>query len=161
MKHKGISTTIAVIVVLVALGAFEFIRLSHTMQCDTSQLWPCGMRATGTEEIWVTAPYPSGVPISSPLMVTGSAKGSWFFEASFPVTIVDWDGRIIGEGHVQAKGDWMTDKQVLFEGTLEFNPPTCGPTQDYCHRGAVIFRNDNPSGDPAKTKSFELPVIFK
>lgn len=111
-------------------------------------------------EISVTVPAGNAV-VGSPVSIAGSANGSWYFEASFPIIVVDWDGRIIGEGHAQAAGDWMTDKAVPFSASVSFTAPACGATQDYCHRGAIIFKNDNPSGDPARSKSFELPVMFK
>src|SRR5690606_37433420 len=52
----------------------------------------------------------AGEVISSPLVVTGAAKGFWFFEASFPVILTNWDGLIIAEGVATAQGDWMTEE---------------------------------------------------
>src|SRR5450830_1862820 len=48
----------------------------------------------------------SNETVQSPLTITGKARGSWFFEASFPVILTDWDGLIIAQGIAQAKGDW-------------------------------------------------------
>ena len=110
--------------------------------------------------ISVTSPKPWAV-VTSPIRVAGSAHGSWYFEANLPVVVVNWDGLIIGEGHATAKSDWMKDEPVYFEGSVDFTVPTCAAGQDYCRRGAIIFKNDNPSGDPARSKSFELPVLFK
>ncbi|HAH04101.1 TPA: hypothetical protein DCL28_00895, partial [Candidatus Komeilibacteria bacterium] len=36
--------------------------------------------------------------ISSPLTISGRARGSWFFEASFPVKLTDASGQIISQG---------------------------------------------------------------
>lgn len=113
-----------------------------------------------TTEITVASPA-ANAAISSPVSISGSAKGNWYFEASFPIMIVDWDGRIIGEGHAEATSDWMTEARVPFAASISFKAPACGVGQDYCHRGAIIFKNDNPSGDPARSKSFEMPVMFK
>lgn len=98
---------------------------------------------------------PSGASLSSPVTITGEVPGSWSFEASFPVVLVDWDGRIIAEGPAQLTGDWMTEELVPFTVTLEFDPPTDN------HNGALILRTDNPSGLPANDDAVEIPVIFE
>jgi hypothetical protein len=97
--------------------------------------------------------------ISSPVKITGSARGNWYFEASFPVVVVDWDGRIIGQGNAQAKGDWMTTEYVPFEATLTFDKPVNTGPQSI--RGAVILKNDNPSGQASTSKSLEIPIFFQ
>jgi len=97
--------------------------------------------------------------ISSPFTVTGFAKGNWFFEASFPIVVVDWDGRIIGQGIATAKDEWMTEKFVPFEGTITFEKPT--GAEERLRRGAVIFRRDNPSDLPENDAALEIPVYFK
>jgi hypothetical protein len=103
--------------------------------------------------------YPTeGSTISSPITVTGRARGYWFFEASAPVYVVDWDGRIIGQSIVTAEGDWMTESFVPFKGTITFTTPT--NVGEFSNKGAVIFKNDNPSGDPARDKAVEIPIFF-
>ncbi|MDE1975269.1 MAG: hypothetical protein KGI49_02030 [Patescibacteria group bacterium] len=113
-----------------------------------------------SDAVTIDVPQP-GSAVSSPLTFSGSAPGSWYFEASFPVTVVDWDGRIIGQSHAEAQGDWMTTSMVPFSGSVDFTPPQCAASQDYCRRGSVIFKNDNPSGDPSRDKAIEVPVVFK
>ena len=81
--------------------------------------------ASKADLIRVTSPEPYEF-IESPLIVTGEARGYWFFEASFPVTLVDWDGLIIAEGYATAEGDWMTEEFVPFTATLEFEVPAYG-----------------------------------
>jgi len=111
--------------------------------------------------IHVTYPKPNDT-ISSPVTLTGEARGNWYFEASFPIMIVDWDGLIIGQGHAEAQGDWMTTEYVPFKATLEFIRPAISDlNKSYASRGAVIFKNDNPSGDPSKDVAIEVPVLFK
>ncbi len=97
--------------------------------------------------------------VSSPLKVTGSARGNWYFEASFPLFVVDWDGRIIGQGVAQAKGDWMTTEYVPFEASISFEKPANAGPQSL--RGAVILKNDNPSGQASTSRSVEIPVVFR
>ena len=72
-----------------------------------------------------------------------------------PIVVVDWDGRIIGEGYAEALGEWMTEEFVPFAGTVTFDVP------DYKERGAVIFQKNNPSGLPEHDGALEIPVTFK
>jgi len=97
----------------------------------------------------------AGERISSPLMVRGKARGTWFFEASFPVTLTDWDGKIIAEGQAHATSDWMTTDWVPFEATLTFQKPSYG------ERGFLILKKDNPSGLPQYDDSREIMIFFK
>lgn len=101
----------------------------------------------------------AGDRVSSPLTVTGEARGFWFFEASFPVVLVDWDGRIIAEHYATAEGEWMTEEFVPFSFTLEFDTPP-GPGGPI-NRGALILQRDNPSGLPENDAAVEIPIIFE
>lgn len=109
-------------------------------------------------EIFLTNPLPE-TKFESPLKISGRAPGSWFFEASAPVTITDWDGLIIAEGYVTAEGDWMTTNYVPFSGTVEFTKPLC--EADYCKRGSFILRKDNPSGESKFDDAIEFMFEFK
>lgn len=93
--------------------------------------------------------------VQSPLMLSGRAPGNWFFEASAPVTITNWDGLIIGESYITAQGDWMTTDYVPFTGTLSFTNTEYG---DY---GFIIFRKDNASGEPQFDDAVEFKVMFR
>src|SRR3989304_192674 len=84
-----------------------------------------------------------GAEISSPLVVKGRARGTWFFEASFPVIIKDSDGNVLAAVPAQAQGEWMTTDWVPFEVTVEFEADTTVSS-----RGALILQKDNPSGLP-------------
>lgn len=108
-----------------------------------------------TEPIRVDSPRANEV-IHNPLTVTGEARGNWFFEASFPLVVVDWDGLIIGEGFATAEGEWMTEDFVPFTGTVNFDLATNTPYR----RGAVIFKKDNPSGLPEHDDALEIPIEF-
>lgn len=105
--------------------------------------------------IRLSSPRPGEV-VASPLKVTGEARGYWFFEASFPVYVVNWDGLIIGQGIATAKDDWMTEEFVPFEAIIEFEKPTLYP-----ERGALILKKDNPSGLPEHDDALEIPVRFE
>jgi hypothetical protein len=92
--------------------------------------------------------------VTSPLKITGRAPGNWFFEASAPVIITNWNGLIIGESYITAQGDWMTTDYVPFEGTLEFTNTEYG---DY---GFLILQKDNPSGESQFDDAIEFKVLF-
>jgi hypothetical protein len=91
--------------------------------------------------------------ISSPLKIEGEARGTWFFEASFPVKLTDQSGAVIASGIAQAQGDWMTENFVPFKAELVFIPTSIS--------GIIILEKDNPSGLPENSKSIEIPVVFK
>lgn len=97
--------------------------------------------------------------VISPLLISGEARGFWFFEASFPVFLVDWDGRIITQGIATAQDEWMTEDFVPFTAELEFQKPEF--IGDFSKRGALILKKDNPSGLPEHDDALEMPVIFK
>lgn len=92
--------------------------------------------------------------ISSPLIIEGQAKGPWFFEATFPVQLVDVNGNLLAQIALQATEDWMTENYVHFAGQMTFNS---GTNTD----GKLIFNNDNPSDLPQNAKSLEVPVRFQ
>lgn len=101
----------------------------------------------------------SNEEISSPLLMSGQARGYWFFEASFPVILVDWDGKIIAQGIATAQDEWMTEDFVPFKAEIEFEKPEF--IGDFSKRGALIFKKDNPSGLPEHDDALEIPIVFK
>jgi hypothetical protein len=103
--------------------------------------------------IRVNAPSP-GALITSPLTVAGEARGSWYFEASFPVRLVDAEGRELVVVPAQARGEWMTPNFVPFEVQLTFVPPSSPG-------GLLILQKDNPSGLPEHADSLVIPVRFR
>ncbi len=105
------------------------------------------------ELIIIDAPQPDEV-ITSPYTVTGRARGSWFFEATFPVSLrYGNESTEIVETFATADGDWMTEEFVPFSATIEF--PTA--TIDI---GEITFMKSNPSGLPENDMSVTVPVKF-
>jgi hypothetical protein len=103
--------------------------------------------------IEVTLPL-KNANVSSPLVITGQARGAWYFEASAPVELRDAKGKVIAQGHIEAQSDWMTEDFVPFKATLTFAKQPAGST------GTLVLQNDNPSGDPARQKELLIPVKF-
>jgi len=147
-----------VIVALLFILFFQAIFLSHVSIEPIIEL-----KDTITKKppiIEVSYPKSDDI-ISSPFTITGKAKGNWFFEATAPVVLVDWDGLIIAQGFIQTKENWMTENFVQFEGILEFNKPEMASTTDFGKIGTLILKKDNPSGLPQNDYSIEIPVRFK
>ena len=87
-------------------------------------------------------------------VVKGSVPGNWFFEATAPYVVVNWDGLIIGEGFIQATGEWMTTDPVPFVGGVAYElDSSTGNT-----RGVIIFNKANASGLFENDQSVEIPV---
>jgi hypothetical protein len=94
--------------------------------------------------------------ISSPLEITGTARGLWYFEADFPIVLLNSQGDIISQGIATAQDDWMTEEFVPFTTILSFDIPESERGQE----GRLIFQKDNPSGLAENEDSLEFPVIF-
>jgi hypothetical protein len=92
--------------------------------------------------------------IESPLFAKGQARGNWYFEASFPVKVIDDNNFILGIMPAQALGDWMTTDFVPFSVTMPFSVPSTP-------NGKVVFQKDNPSGLPENDAELVVPVSFK
>jgi len=91
--------------------------------------------------------------VFSPLEVFGEARGTWYFEGSFPVHLYDANGVLIGKGVAEAAGDWMTEEFVPFSVTMDFAAPQT-------ETGTLVLFKDNPSGDPANDLKLVTPVKF-
>ncbi|MEX1028052.1 MAG: Gmad2 immunoglobulin-like domain-containing protein [Candidatus Paceibacterota bacterium] len=102
--------------------------------------------------IRVTSPVPNAV-VSSPLTVAGEARGNWYFEADFPVRILDANGNELGVVPAQAQGDWMTAEYVPFSAELTFSTPSTDT-------GTVVFERSNPSGLPENANELRVPIRF-
>ncbi len=107
--------------------------------------------ATGSG-VQVTTPAPNTI-VTSPLTVTGQAPGPWYFEASFPVTLLDANGNIVAQSTAEAQGDWMTTAMVPFIASLTFTTPASST-------GTLVLEKDNPSGEPQNAGSMSVPVQF-
>jgi len=102
-------------------------------------------------DVQVSEPEANTV-VTSPLTVKGEARGTWYFEASFPVKLLDSAGNELAAAPAQAQGEWMTTDFVPFEALLSF--ATTAET------GSLVLMKDNPSGDPANDMSVVIPVRF-
>ena len=92
--------------------------------------------------------------VTSPLTVRGRARGPWFFEASFPVYLLDAAGDTLAATPAHADGEWMTTEFVPFTATLTFVPPAGGS-------GTLILEKSNASGLPEHDDELRVPVRFR
>lgn len=106
-----------------------------------------------SDAIRVTAPVANAI-VTSPLAVSGDARGTWYFEASFPVELLDADRNRIAVVPAAAQGEWMTENFVPFRATLDFTPPATDT-------GFLVVKKDNPSGLPEHDAHVEIPVRFR
>ncbi len=113
---------------------------------------PTEPQATFSSEALVLSPKQNEV-VSSPLKVEGQALGSWFFEASLPVRLVDEGGNLIAAHYATAESDWMTEKPVKFNSEILFSTTATS--------GYLVISKDNPSGLPENDGSIKMPVRFK
>jgi len=113
-----------------------------------------GKPITHKDLIILTSPLGEDVA-SSPIIVSGKARGQWFFEGSFPVILTNWNGLIIAEGFATSNESWMTTEYIPFEATLEF------PEQESGSRGFLILKKDNPSVLPENDDALEIMVFYK
>lgn len=141
------------ILIVIGIGVFLFMR------GDNMPLNPGGQNSDGNNTgadtsnlIRVASPQPNA-SVRSPLTITGEARGNWYFEASFPIKILDADGRELGVHYAEAQGEWMTTNFVPFVSILNFATSTT-PT------GTLVLQKDNPSGLPQNDAEIRIPVRF-
>lgn len=103
--------------------------------------------------IRLSSPRPNET-VSSPLAVTGEARGNWFFEASFPIVLLDANGKELVTAIATAQGEWMTENFVPFTATLTFPVPETAT-------GTLVLRKENPSGLPEHDDALRIPISFQ
>jgi hypothetical protein len=103
--------------------------------------------------ITVDLPFPGAVT-GKEFSVAGKARGTWYFEATFPVQVLDKDGAILAQVPAQAQSDWMTENFVPFRADIKIPDTYTGPA-------TVILKKDNPSGIPEKDASVSFPITIE
>ena len=144
-------TSIIIIILVIALGLWIF-KKSATAPIITPETNP---------DITITYITPEeNEAISFPLIIKGEAKGTWFFEASFPVEILNDKQELVTTGIAQGESDWMTTEFVPWTITFAERPEKLEPVSS-SPNAYIKFKNDNPSGDPIRDKSFILPIRLR
>lgn len=102
--------------------------------------------------IHVTSPA-DDEDIDNPVTIVGEARGTWYFEATFPIKIYDANDNLLGEGYATAQGDWMTEDFVPFSATVNYTASTTST-------GKIVLEKSNASGLPEHDDSITVPVTF-
>jgi hypothetical protein len=130
---------------------------SYPPQCTTKDgqtfTQDVGNAAELQDQIVVENPGP-GDMVQTPFTINGSARGQWFFEASFPAKVLDESGNIVGQTPVQAEGEWMTEEFVPFSTSIPFSVTDS-------ETGTLVLQKDNPSGLPENDAELRIPIRFK
>ncbi len=103
--------------------------------------------------IAIELPFPGAV-VGKQFSVIGKARGMWFFEASFPIEILDKNGAVLATGIAQAQSDWMTTEFVSFKADITI-PAT------YVGVATLVAKKDNPSGLPEHDGSISFPLTIE
>lgn len=104
-------------------------------------------------KIEVENPQP-GEEINSPYIITGKARGNWFFEANFPIYLIDEENNEIAVAIATAQEDWMTEDFVIFKAELIFEKPQL-------KKAFLRFQKANPSGKPEFEEYIRIPVTLE
>lgn len=107
------------------------------------------------DELIVVNDLPAEATISSPYTVAGKARGTWFFENSFPVTLTDENGNVLAETYGSSSENWMTADFIPFDAKLEFDAPAGT-------RAILELMLDNPgSPDEGLDRAVRIPVVIE
>lgn len=133
-------------------GADGYFWCGLKEKCIALQDENCEVTAASTSEIAIFSPT-AGEIVTSPLVVTGTALGNWFFEANLPIKLLDENGDIILAHFGTAQDDWMTTGFVPFAGELTFTTTSTA--------GYLLISKDNPSALPQNDAAIKIPIRFK
>lgn len=86
-------------------------------------------------------------------VISGEARGYWFFEASFPFEVVSETGEQLFVHYATAEGEWMTEDFVPFNAELKLETGYAGPA-------TLILKKDNPSGLPENDDELIVPIMI-
>ncbi len=125
---------------------------SYPEQCRTPSgdlfVRDIGNELEKTDLIIVDYPRP-GQKITSPLIISGQARGYWFFEGDFPVELRVED-EVIAVGIAETSEEWMTEDFIDFSAELVF--------ETEAKKGDLFLLKDNPSGQDYDY--LRIPVVF-
>jgi hypothetical protein len=152
-----------VLVIVLAFGAIFMILIrdaaaptvQNTDPFVESSLIPETLPAQKDDLIVLESPLPQST-VSSPIVIKGKARGNWYFEGSFPVTLTDAAGKVLVESYATAQGEWMTTEYVPFTTTLKYTLPV-GTTS---MKGYLILKKNNPSGETKFDNSLRIPITI-
>ena len=165
MQVKQFTALVGLLILPLSIGWYAMYRFKKPSQSldlllaasfstpvEAGQLSRPPEEITAINSIFVVTPSVDQ-KVLSPIKISGEARGSWFFEANFPIEVQDEAGVVVGRGYGQTLADWMTDDFVPFIGTVNFSAPQTKP-------GVLILRKNNPSGQPENDAEYRVPIRF-
>jgi hypothetical protein len=127
----------------------------NTDKIAENALVPEAAPAQKDDLIIVDSPLPRSV-VASPIVVKGRARGTWFFEGSFPIELTDANGVVLAKVPATALDAWMTDEYVRFSASISYELPSTATSR----QGYLILRKDNPSREAKFDNALTLPVTL-
>ena len=111
-----------------------------------------GRQAQIPGEMVIETPQ-AGAEVTSPIQLSGTVPGTWYFEGSFPLRLVDAGGEVLAEGLAESQGNWMTEAPVDFQAEISFSV-------EAETKATLILKEDDPSGQQAVSQA-RLPLVLK
>lgn len=139
--------SIIIITLTLLVGIFAVWRIFATPQDDLKRI------KNKNRLIRVLSPQPYET-LSSPIIITGEARGNWFFEATFPIKLINEKGETLIQHYAEAQGEWMTENFVPFKAQLNFKI-------DKSQKAFLVLVKSNPSALPKNDDEIRIPVILK
>lgn len=147
---------IIIFITLALLGTIGYYLIpspeAETPEQEQEEVAPVFNYENASEDnIKVTTPSVSASSsVQQVFSVAGEARGNWYFEASFPITVYAEDGSVLLQTFATADGEWMTIEFVPFNVELNLG--------DYTGAATVVLNRDNPSGLPENDASVSFDV---
>jgi hypothetical protein len=163
MYNEHMQRKIMWVFIIVLLGIIAFLSWELMQKRDAKTVTPARAIATSTvsttsddtplsASVLVTSPHEHTV-VGSDFTISGKAPGPWFFEATFPVKILDSESNSIATSHATASGDWQTTGLVDFTVPVHIN--------GYHGQATIVLMRDNPSGLPENDDALEVPITIQ
>lgn len=105
------------------------------------------------DKIKVELPTPGAVT-GKDFSVIGVARGMWYFEATFPIDVLDKNGNKLVQTYASAEGEWMTENFVPFKSEIKIPETYIGPA-------TLVLHRSNASGLPEHDASISFPFIIE
>ena len=105
------------------------------------------------DNIKVELPFPGAVT-GKTFSVIGQARGPWFFEASFPIVLLDKDQKVIATSIATAEGEWMTTDFVPFRADIKV-------PESYMGESTLVLKKDNPSDLRENDAEISFPITVE
>lgn len=146
MQNKKIIIPIIVLVITV----FGFFTFSSGEKIKKEEIT---YKQATSDMIRVELPFP-GVVTGKTFTVIGEARGMWYFEGSFPVTVLDKNGNPLVTTYATAQDEWMVEGFVPFKSEIKAPESYIGPA-------TLILMRNNASGLPEHDAEISFPFTIE